>query len=104
MVVNKDFGWIENLKGTKKVPIKVKFPDRLDTSILIGIGLVEVGMIFLGSRNIAKLIVSSIVVNTGVAFTLYEMFYKGANQFMKAETEAQIELGILDGKPEDYIF
>ena len=103
-MVNKDFGWIGNIEGTKRIPIKVKFPNKLDGSILIGVGLVEAGMIFLGSRNIVKLIISSVVVNTGVALALYEMFYKGANQVIKAETEAQIELGILDGKPEDYIF
>jgi len=103
-MVNKDFGWIGNAEGTKEVPIKVVFPNKIDFGVLVGLGLVEAGLIFLGSRNITKFIVSSIIVNTGILVALHETFYRGANQFYKGETQALIDAGVLKGNIEDFIF
>lgn len=101
-MVNKDFGWIGNLKGDKRAI--VVFPDKIDKSILIGLCLVEVGLIFLYPKNVAKYIISCALVGTGMSLALHEAFYRGANQFWKAETKAQIDLGILEGPIENYIF
>ena len=102
-MVNKDFGWIGNSKGDKRA-INVRFPDKIDKSILIGLGLVEVGLVLLYPKNIAKYIISCALVGTGVSLALHEAFYRGANQFWKAETEAHIDLGNLEGPIENYIF
>jgi len=102
-MVSRNFGWIGNLEGDKK-EIDVEFPDKIDTGVLIGIGLVGFGVIILHPRSAVKYIISCALVGTGMALALQETFYRGAHQFNKAETKAHIELGNLEGPIEDYIF
>ena len=102
-MVSKDFGWIGNLKGEKK-DIVVEFPDKLDRSILIGLGIVEAGLIVLHPKSIIKFIIGNIIVDAGLCLIIHETFYRGAHQFDKAETEAHIALGNLEGPIEDFIF
>lgn len=103
-MVNRDFGWVSNMGGTKKAEIKVNFPDKMDKNIIIGLGLIGSGIILLSGKSIMRFVIGNAVVWTGVSIALTEMFYSGANQFWRGETKALIECGILDGDIEDFIF
>ena len=93
-MVNKDFGWIGTVDGTKKVPIEVDFPDKVDKSVIIGLCLIEAGMIVLHPQSIARYIIGSALIDAGVLLSLHETFYRGANQFCEGEDRALSELGL----------
>ena len=103
-MVNRDFGWVSNMEGTKKADVKVNFPDKMDKNIVIGLGLIGSGIILLSGKSIMRFVIGNAVVWTGVSIALTEMFYSGANQHLKGETEALIECGVLDGDIKDFSF
>ena len=102
--VSRDFGWIGNEKGDRKCDVIVELPDKADDGVVIGFGLVALGSLLLGGKSVTRAILGTMTIFTGFKLALHEQFYRGANEFWRAETKALINVHCLDGDIDDYIF
>lgn len=102
--VSRDFGWVANQDYTRQKDIVVSFPDKVDDGVVLGLGLVTLGSLILNYKSIPKYIVGTTIIFAGVAIALHEQFYRGANEFWRAESEALIDVHCLQGPIDDYIF